>query len=381
MQKLLLQSNLDLLRAIQISEKLLNQKQVLKEAELYKRWLLDALANVKGGIEQNLNWLKLDLTSIYPEILNRTQEQSRNYKFIVSKLMPSVYRHRNEDKLCLKVLNWLHDQHAQTRGKPFAISDGGFAIYPDRYIPIIYFIPVSSQHSLLFLPLFFHEFGHYLYRYHKDEMDDLVKEFQEKLEDHLEPSFEQNDEQSQKDKEKIRIIVETWYEWAQELYCDAVGLHIGGVSYLKAFSYHLRMSGRGAFQQKESDLERSSHPVLWLRVMFLAHRARTLNLIEEADQIENDWSLIAQILGVTQDYYGYYADQYYQDVVQMIDDMLIETSPISFDKFDQITQYDPSNNNYIQLFNLSWRKYEVDLEKYNKWENDIIDLIAPQAQN
>ena len=150
---------------------------------------------------------------------------------------------------------------------------------------------------------------------------------------------------------------------------------------MKAFSYHLRMSGRGAFQQKESDLERSSHPVLWLRVMFLAHRARTLNLIEEADQIENDWSLIAQTLGVTQDYYCYYADQYYQDVVQMIDDMLIETSPISFDKFDQITQYDPSNNNYIQLFNLSWRKYEVDLEKYNKWENDMIDLIAPQAQN
>ena len=65
----------------------------------------------------------------------------------------------------------------------------------------------------------------------------------------------------------------------------------------------------------------------------------------------------------------------------MIDDMLIEASPISFDKFDQITQYDLSNNNYIQLFNLSWRKYEVDLEKYNKWENDMIDLIAPQAQN
>ena len=69
MQKLLLQSTLDLLRAIQISEKLLNQKQVLKEAELYKRWLLDALANVKGGIEQNLNWLNRSHCSTSTELI------------------------------------------------------------------------------------------------------------------------------------------------------------------------------------------------------------------------------------------------------------------------------------------------------------------------
>ena len=225
--------------------------------------------------------------------------------------------------------------------------------------------------------MFFHEFGHYLYRYHRNEMDDLVKEFQEKLEDHLELSFEQNDDQSQKEREKIRIIVETWYEWAQELYCDAVGLQIGGASYLKAFSYHLRMNGRGAFQQKEIDLERSSHPVLWLRVMFLADQARTMNLIDAADQIENDWNLIAKTLGIRQDYFGYYTDQYFPDVIQMIDDILIETSPISFNGYNQaIEAFEESQHNYLQLLNLAWKKYEENMEEYDQWEKQMINIIC-----
>ncbi|GAG76339.1 unnamed protein product, partial [marine sediment metagenome] len=299
MKDLLLQSNLDLLRAIQISEQLLTERDVLPEAEPYKAWLSDAFGNITTQIEQNINWLRFKYKSIFPEILNRTQEQTRNYKFIISKLMPSIYRQREDDKLCLLVLNWLHRQHTGSEEKPFAISDGRFAIYPSTYIPVIYFLPISSQHSLLYLPLFFHEFGHFLYLQHKDEMDNLVKEFQGKLENYLEPAFQQNNQQSQREREKGRIIVETWYEWAQEFYCDAVGLQIGGVSYLKAFSYHLRMNGRGAFIQKETDLERSSHPVLWLRVMFLASHARNLNLISEADELERHWNVIAQTLGVT----------------------------------------------------------------------------------
>ena len=146
-------------------------------------------------------------------------------------------------------------------------------------------------------------------------MDDLVREFQKKLEEYLEPPSQQNDQQLEREKEKARVIIETWYEWSQELYCDAVGLQIGGSSYLRAFSYHLRMNGRSAFIRRESDLERSSHPVLWLRIMFLATRARSLNLIDEATDLERQWKLIAQTLGITADYYGYYSDQYCPDVV------------------------------------------------------------------
>ena len=380
MKDILLQSNLDLLRAIEISERLLNEKNVLPEAMSYKAWLSDAFSNIRAQIEQNTNWLRLDYTSIFPDILNRTQELSRAYKFIISQYMPSLYRQRKEDQLCLKVLDWLHSQHPQSEGKPFAISDGGFAIYPLVQSPIIYFLPISSQHSLLYLALFFHEFGHLLYVEHKDEMDDLVKEFQEKLENHLEPAFQQNDQQSQREREKVRIIIETWYEWAQELYCDAVGLQIGGSSYLKAFSYHLRMNGRGAFVQEETKLERSSHPVLWLRIMFLANRARSLNLIDEADELERQWNLIAQTLGVTADYYGYYSEQYYPEVMQMIDDMLTETAPISFQNHDQnIEALDVEQCNFVQLINYAWHRYEADISGYPDWESTVISNILGRS--
>ncbi len=376
MKSILLQSNLDLLRAIEISKELLIKKNVLPEAESYKTWLLDSLQNIKVLIDQNINWLKLGYTPIFPEILNRTQKQSRNYKFIISKLMPSIYRQREDDLLCLKVLNWLHQQHPQSLGKPFAISDGGFAIYPSTHIPVIYFLPISSQHSLLFLSLFFHEFGHFLYVYHKKEMDDLVKEFQEKLENYLEPAFQQNDQQSQKEREKIRIIVETWYEWAQELFCDAVGLQIGGLSYLKAFSYHLRMSGRGAFTQKETDLERSSHPVIWLRIKFLASRARDLNLKKEANELEEQWNLIANVLGVSPDYFGYYSEQYFDDIKQMLDDMLTETAPTSFQNHDNIVEsVDPNKHNIVQIMNFAWGRYESSIVDYPAWESNLISEI------
>jgi len=376
MKNILQQSNLDLLRAIEISEQLLNENDVFPEAESYKAWLVNAFSSIKTQIEQNSNWLQLNFTSIFPEILNRTQEQSRTYKFIISKYMPSIYRLRKEDHLCLKVLHWLHNQHPQSEEKPFAISDGGFAIYPLTQYPIIYFLPISSQHSLLYLPLFFHEFGHFLYVSHRNEMDDFVKEFQEKLETYLEPAFQQNNQQFQRDREKVRNIVETWYEWAQELFCDAVGLQIGGVSYLKAFSYHLRMNGRGAFLQRESDLERSSHPVVWLRTKFLAARAKNLNLTHEANDLENQWNIIAQTLGVTAEYYGYYSDQYYQDIVQMVDNMLIETAPISFQDQDQdIDEIDMGKHNFVQIMNCAWKHYEKDIMRYSIWESTVVSKI------
>ncbi len=376
MKEILLQNNLDLLRAIEISNKLLNKKDILPEAVPYKNWLLEALGSIKNQIEQNTNWLQNNFTPIFPEILNRTQELSRNYKFIISKLMPSLYRQRNDDQLALKVLNWLHKSHSQSDGKPFAISDGGFAIYPSIHIPVIYFIPISSQHSLLYLPLFFHEFGHFLYVQHKDEMDILVKEFQEKLEDYLEPAFQQNDLQSQREKDKVRNIVETWYEWAQELFCDAVGLQIGGACYLKAFSYHLRMDGRGAFVQEESNLERSSHPVLWLRAMLLAERAKNLNLIDEAEDFERQWEEIAQTLGVTADFYGYYSDHYYSDIMQMLEDMLTEASPITFRDHDQtILKANVKEHNFVQIMNYAWKQYENDILSYPDWESNIIATI------
>lgn len=68
---------------------------------------------------------------------------------------------------------------------------------PDLRFPVIYYMPSSSQRGLLYLALFFHEFGHLLYACHKREMDDLIRSLLEEIENLLKPVIELDDQYSQ----------------------------------------------------------------------------------------------------------------------------------------------------------------------------------------
>ena len=74
-----------------------------------------------------------------------------------------------------------------------ALSDGDFASWPQPNWPTIYFMPPSAQHRLLYLPLFFHEFGHLLYSCHEPELDELIKALQKVIAQFLEPSAQRDD--------------------------------------------------------------------------------------------------------------------------------------------------------------------------------------------
>ncbi len=126
-----------------------------------------------------------------------------------------------------------------------AVSNEDFSIWP--VIPTMYLLPCTAQHSLLYLPLFFHEFGHLLYALHHQEMDALVKSLQEKIADLLTPMIHLDDAMASEAVKEQQIVVEQWYEWTQELFCDAVGLTIGGSADVRAFSTYLRMRGRDHF--------------------------------------------------------------------------------------------------------------------------------------
>ncbi len=95
--------------------------------------------------------------------------------------------------------------------------------------------PSNEQPGLLFQVLHFHEFGHLLYIYHKPELDALVKEIQAEVDEMLMPTSFRNDRHAERQAAERRAIVDTWYKWAQELLCDAVGLAIGGPAFLQAF--------------------------------------------------------------------------------------------------------------------------------------------------
>src|SRR5439155_7631987 len=107
--------------------------------------------------------------------------------------------------------------------------------------------------GLLYQALYFHEFGHLLYVCHMQEMDDLVRALQGEIEDILTPPAQRNDRHADVQTATRQTIAYTWYRWAQEFFCDAVGLTIGGPCFLRAFSGYLGTMDRGDFYRDPGD--------------------------------------------------------------------------------------------------------------------------------
>jgi len=283
-------------------------------------------------------------------------------------------RSRASDRLCLSILRWLHRQHSQTTQLPIALSDSEFSVWPNPPIPIIYFLPVSLQNGLLYLPLFFHEFGHVLYACHKQEMNDLVRELQQSLEELLAPVSQRNDPHAFVVAERTRKIIENWHPWSQEIFCDAVGLTIGGPAFLNAFSAYFRMLGKGVFHQSSNDLEVSRHPVAWIRIQLLVDRAKKIGLQAEAAEIEKEWEKIAGALEQPEDYYGYYESTFLPIVEKTIDLMLIEANPNSFTATDTSNNAWKESSTPIHMMNEAWKMFSDSPEKYPQWESETIKL-------
>lgn len=364
---------------LELSKKIVNEQVVCEELTPLKEWLLAFLKEMEEETHQNLYHIELNLPETFPQIFKRLQGITRNLRYCDGHLVPSICRYKKSDNVSLKVLGWLHNQHPDLVGKPFGISDNSFSIVPSENIPTIYYLPSSSQHILLHLPLFFHEMGHDFYMYHRPEMLDLVKELQKKLLKFFALAFQGNNNRSKaKAREAKTIVVDTWIYWIEELYCDAVGIRIGGAGYIHAFSFYLRMVGRAAFFQTKKDLANSSHPVPWLRVKFLVHWAKEYGLVEEAKTLEEDWNGLAKMQGIRKEnYFGYYRQEYYEHIKKCLDDMLVISEPIFFQDYNQdIEEFDLMQHNYIQLTNLAWRKFYENLKGYEQWEQEVIKLIS-----
>lgn len=370
-----------ILHEVELSKKIIQREDVCKELVPLKKWLTGYLKELESELSHNLYLLDLNDEDTFRNIFKQTQLITRELVFCNIRLIPSVHRYKPSDNICLKLLHWLHNQHPAMEGQPFGVSDGQFMIAASKRYPTVYYLPNSSQHILLHLPLFFHEIGHKFFDYHRLEMLDLVKEFQLRLLSFFKLPFQKNDKRYEAQAKKTKIIVvDTWINWIEELYCDAVGVRIGGASYIHAFSFYLRMSGRAAFFKTEKDLGGSSHPVPWLRVKFLARWAEQYGLTEEAKALNEEWKGLAKMQGIKEQYFGFYIADFYDDVKKCLDDMLIVSEPISFQSYDDnIESFDPTKNNFIELTNLAWRKFYGDLKGYEEWEQRMINLINVPA--
>jgi hypothetical protein len=373
MDLILNQSLLNFKRELNAALAIVKSKKIPAELSELGNWLIGAYREIENDLGQLEYLIALKDPDLHEDILSGFSGLLYKFRFISTKYLPAIYRNHDNDLLALKLLKWLHGEHVQTKNEPFLIQDGNFSILPAVGLPISYYLPVVSQQGLLFLPLFFHELGHYFYQAHKPEMDALVQVMQAKLDAILQPAFQSNSAQAKEQAEKIKRIVETWYEWTQEFFCDAIGLEIGGRTYLKAFSYYLRMQGQTNLQMPEKDLANSSHPVSWLRIRFLVERARKFGLNADADEIEKEWSDIAKTLNITEEYFGYYSPKYHAAITETLDDMVEEASPIRFK--DYLKGAGNGTTSYIQLIHDAWDKFETTPKDYDAWENATIGTI------
>lgn len=378
MENILRQNNLSLLRDIERLRGMLQgcQATLPQEWQGCCSWTLDRCRGLRKLVDRNLRDLNYHQTNIFPDVLSQTQRISRAF-LQLSRLASPVLRGAAGDRVALRVLLWMHMSHAKTKDVPVAVSNEDFAIWPVK--PTMYLLPCTVQHSLLYLPLFFHEFGHLLYALHHPELDELVKSLQEKIAELLAPLSQMDDIMAAQVMQEQQLVVERWYEWMQELFCDAVGLTIGGSSYVRAFSTYLRMRGRDQFLVPKEDLEGQAHPVTWLRIKMLATRLRAGGSNKLADSLEQEWDQIARIMKVTEDYFGFYSDDFLAPVQATLTDMLTEAGPVGLDHPATKAPSAGGYSNPVPVLIEAWDRFLASPDAYEAWEGKTLEMLLAVA--
>ncbi|HMO79573.1 MAG TPA: hypothetical protein PKD24_02160 [Pyrinomonadaceae bacterium] len=369
MRTIIAQNNLDFRNEVEKIRREIDYDQHLpRELEPYRDWLVSVCGSILDAIETNFENLAKPDDSILIDIVSDTNIIARNVTILNSRYIVPVLRSKRSDLPALRLVSWLHESHRATRDNPFAISAGMFACLPYPGMPTIYFFPSSAHGQILYLPLLFHEFGHVLYAFHKVEMEALVKELQQKIAIRLQPSVVRNDRFSLEANRKLDKIAITWFEWTQELFCDAVGLKIGGPSFIHAFSMYCRMLGHEEFHVPEESLAFRVHPVSWIRVKLLASRADAMGFPKLAAELLEAWSDIAACSKITEEYFGFFSDAFLPIVNATIDDMLVESNPLGFDDANGMTLP-------VSLLNRAWETFLNDPTAFSEWENAAIDEL------
>ena len=384
MRRILRENNLDLLREVRRMREVLigEEDRIPPEMETYYEWALRTCKAFEERIEQNLAYLDQPSDDILQNVHSRTQNQVRAFRLFDQLQVSPIIRANESDRLPLNLLQWLHRVHPKIQDLPVAVGDGSASIIVSSSgalirEPVLYRLPSSIQRGLLYLPLLFHEVGHQLYQVHKPEMDALVRELQRRIQSLLKPSVRRDDSEESKNEERRNAIVETWYEWAQEVFCDAMGLTIGGPAYLHAFSMFVRMHGKSQFHEDPENLKGRDHPIGWIRIRLLAERARRKVFTEEAEVLETDWSQVASAHGVTENYYGYYDGDFRPGVQETVDYMLIEANPWEMALDEDLSSADLGDlaGKPAHLLNRAWHLFREHPEGYREWEERAIEAF------
>jgi hypothetical protein len=371
MRAVLAERNRALLRDIADLLEFIEQADVPDELEPFKSAVEYLCRSNQQTVQTNLARLKLsEQVNLSDEIISNTTNAILQVRQMSTILVPPLLRDPARKLLSLKIVAWLHQVHPQIKVYAPIVADGEWAILP--FVLPVYHVPLLHQGRFLYQPLLFHEFGHQLYRHHKPEMDDLVEDLQSQLLRRLVPSIGSNDQYYETQLAYNQDIASTWYEWIQEFFCDAVGFHIGGPCYLRAFSAYLGTMRKVDFHVEQNDLIGRSHPVTWLRVQFLVHRAQAEGFAELAQRVDQEWRRVSRTLDIVEDYYGMYDRVLHDTVWQALEDMLVEAGPRKWQDEELKADLVPPDPSPVWFLNKAWTMYDADPSGYPTWEKKAV---------
>jgi hypothetical protein len=370
MQRILIESNIDLLDQSRLLVRLIDAAEKRPLLASYIGHVRTLCIQMEAAAQQNLGDLRHNVPSTFQAILSNTQLVANYLELIGSRFTGPILRSRKEDDVMLAVLQWLHATHPRTKAMAFAIADGGFAVYNPSDDLSIYFLPASRQSTLLHVPLFIHEFGHVLYRSHKPEMDELVKEFQRAVASHATLATIRDRPGQSVDLDFRNRLVVAWYPWVQEFFCDAVGLTIGGPVYVKAFSHYLRLRSSEQYYRPRSQQLDSRHPITVLRTKLLADRARAMKLEGLANAVESDWAACAKLMKAKEDFEGTWSEELLMPLRTALNDMIEEANPARWTLGIRLT------GGLLGLIEQAWEKFENTPDEYAEWEADEVQRIG-----
>ncbi len=121
----------------------------------YHTSILAKCRSLRAVLLQNVSDLHLLVTTLNEEILSNTQAATRYMHLLSSRLAYPILRASEADRLSLRVIGWMHQQHPETEQVPPAFCDGLTAVWP--FDPPIYFLPCLDRQPLhfgtIFMPL------------------------------------------------------------------------------------------------------------------------------------------------------------------------------------------------------------------------------------
>jgi hypothetical protein len=363
-------------------ERLIEARAIPRLLVPYRRMILQAVSQARAAARQSLVDLQASGDLILVDLLSETARLLSAARSISRRMADPLLRSTREAAPCLWLIGWMHDSNELTRCYPAAFLDGAPSVLPFTNLTPLYGFPAVEQHGLLMLPLLLHEYGHVLQLLHLTEMNDLIADLQRAIGNSLQPSSSRNDEMAQAMADRRKRIVDRWYVWAVELFCDAVGLVMGGASYLHAFANYcgtLRQSDYGA---APTVTEVSQHPFVDLRIRLLINRAEKLGLHYDAGLVRTEWDAMAERLEAGKvDSLGYFEPAWLGSIEATIDDMLVEAGPRAFTAEEATAEREwQPGDSPILLCNRAWRIKADSPQFFAEWERKTVAAVLAHTE-